>query len=146
MAVPGFLAPINDVTTDLDQPPVFFVTPPHTHSYDHARLGSLHRKFYGDLANVAIPWPPEESLSRIERLVKRRGWTVSGVDRPGLRIQAVAITRLMRFRDDVVIAVRPATPTSSIVAMRSKSRVGRGDLGTNARRIRVFLEALASGG
>ena len=52
---------------------------------------------------------------------------------------------LFGFKDDIAIRIRPApdaSPNRSIVDVRSKSRVGRGDLGTNARRIRAYLERL----
>ncbi len=48
---------------------------------------------------------------------------------------------MLRFKDDVLVEVRPH-PGGSEVAMRSKSRVGKGDLGANAKRIRAFLAAL----
>jgi uncharacterized protein (DUF1499 family) len=54
-------------------------------------------------------------------------------------IQAVATTRVFRFKDDVTIAVG----RNGVVNVRSRSRVGKGDLGANARRIREFQERLA---
>jgi uncharacterized protein (DUF1499 family) len=53
-------------------------------------------------------------------------------------IQAVATTRILRFKDDVTISVT----REGLVNVRSKSRIGKGDLGTNARRIRDFQSAL----
>jgi hypothetical protein len=41
-----------------------------------------------------------------------------------------------------VVEVRPRDDGGSTVAMRSKSRLGKGDLGANARRIRAFLADL----
>src|SRR3546814_20390161 len=43
--------------------------------------------------------------------------------------------------DEVVIRVAP-TETGAVVDLRSRSRIGRGDLGTNAARIRSFLDDL----
>ena len=54
-------------------------------------------------------------------------------------IQAVATTRVLRFKDDVTISVA----RDGQVSVRSKSRIGKGDLGTNARRIREFQAGLA---
>ncbi|MND03152.1 hypothetical protein D3C83_228380 [compost metagenome] len=62
-------------------------------------------------------------------------------DRAAGRVEAIATTTLLRFKDDVVVRVRDAAGGSR-VDVRSKSRVGVGDLGTNARRIRRFLSAL----
>ena len=55
------------------------------------------------------------------------------------QIQAVATTRIFRFKDDVTITVA----RDGVVNVRSRSRIGKGDLGTNARRIRHFQDALA---
>ena len=57
-------------------------------------------------------------------------------------LEVVATTRLMHFKDDVAVEVRPEG-TGSSVHMRSKSRVGKGDLGANAKRIRMFLSELS---
>jgi uncharacterized protein (DUF1499 family) len=55
-------------------------------------------------------------------------------------IQAVATTRIMRFKDDVTITVgRDGT-----VNVHSRSRIGKGDLGANARRIADFQARLQS--
>src|SRR3546814_2006150 len=56
-------------------------------------------------------------------------------------IEAVATTLLYGFEDEVVIRVAP-TETGAVVDLRSRSRIGRGDLGTNAARIRSFLDDL----
>ena len=57
------------------------------------------------------------------------------------RIEAVATTLLYGFEDEVVIRIAPAE-AGSVVDLRSRSRIGRGDLGANAARIRSFLEDL----
>ena len=68
-------------------------------------------------------------------------WEVVAVDREGLRIEAVATTSLLRFKDDIVIEVR-ASIEGAEVHMRSKSRVGRSDFGANAKRIESFFSKL----
>ena len=76
----------------------------------------------------------------------KRKWRVV-VDRPpqpGRRdgqIEAVARTPIMGFRDDVAIRVRPEDDGARI-DVRSASRYGRHDLGTNASRIRGLLEEI----
>jgi uncharacterized protein (DUF1499 family) len=54
-------------------------------------------------------------------------------------IQAVATTRVFRFKDDVTITVG----RDGLVNVHSRSRIGKGDLGANARRIRDFQAGLA---
>ena len=58
-------------------------------------------------------------------------------------LRAEARTRLLRFVDDVEFHKRPA---ERIIAMRSASRVGFSDLGTNRRRLESIRSALAEAG
>jgi uncharacterized protein (DUF1499 family) len=70
-------------------------------------------------------------------------WTLvgSGNGPGGHSIQAVSTTRLWRFNDDVTIKIHREGPWT-YVNVRSKSRIGKGDFGQNARNIRAFLEEL----
>lgn len=68
-------------------------------------------------------------------------WTVVKVDRTARTLAAEARTRLWRFTDDVTIRVEEQGG-GALVHMRSRSRVGKGDFGANADRIRRFLAAL----
>lgn len=75
-------------------------------------------------------------------VVREAGWEIVKADPGTGQIAAVATTRILRFRDDVDIHVQSTGQSGSRVDMRSRSRMGRGDLGANARRIRAFQEAL----
>lgn len=57
-------------------------------------------------------------------------------------IEAVATTRVFKFKDDLTITLMRRSDVT-VVNVRSKSRVGKGDMGTNARRIRAFQAELA---
>jgi len=58
-------------------------------------------------------------------------------------LRAVATTPVFRFKDDVTVTVsREANAT--VVNVRSKSRIGKGDLGANARRIHDFQQRLSA--
>ena len=73
------------------------------------------------------------------------GWEVTLADAAGLSLEAVATTPLLRFKDDVVVRVRPASKgPGAIVDVRSRSRLGQGDLGVNAARVRAFLKKVAA--
>ena len=61
------------------------------------------------------------------------------------RLEAYAESRIFHFIDDIVIRVRPAPGDGSILDLRSNSRVGQGDVGANAARIRAFRDALTEG-
>jgi uncharacterized protein (DUF1499 family) len=67
---------------------------------------------------------------------------VASVDPAGGTLLARETSTIFRFVDDVVVRVRPAAGGGSIVDVRSKSRVGRGDIGANAARIRRFAAEL----
>jgi hypothetical protein len=53
-------------------------------------------------------------------------------------IEAVARTPILGFRDDVVVRIRP-TGDGARIDVRSASRYGRHDLGTNASRVRNLV-------
>jgi uncharacterized protein (DUF1499 family) len=72
------------------------------------------------------------------------GWEIVSASPQELRIEATDTTLLFGFKDDVVIRITPQG-ARSIVDVRSLSRVGGSDLGTNAKRIRAFLRKLAAG-
>ncbi len=137
---------INDITTDREQPPSYWVRPPVHHVYNAVKFRALTEQVYGDLTNLELATPPEETYRRALDLVRARRWHIAGQDDAGRRVQAVATTPLLRFRDDVIVEVRPASAGGgSVVAMRSKSRLGRIDFGANAQRIRAFFADLARG-
>jgi len=67
------------------------------------------------------------------------GWAIVAADSAAGRIEATATTAWFGFKDDVVVRVAPEG-TGSRVDVRSVSRVGKSDVGANARRIREYLE------
>jgi uncharacterized protein (DUF1499 family) len=73
------------------------------------------------------------------------GWEVVEADPAGGRLEATDTTTWFGFKDDVVVRIRPADGGSR-VDVRSVSRTGRSDVGTNARRIRAYLRSLGAGG
>lgn len=72
----------------------------------------------------------------------RRGWRVRRADEGAGRLEAVCRTPVLRFRDDLVVWVTLDRDGLTRVDARSSSRVGVGDLGTNARRIRRLWRSL----
>ena len=76
-------------------------------------------------------------------IVSDLGWNVVASDKQSGRIEAVDTTFWFGFKDDVVVRLR-GTANSTRIDVRSKSRVGVGDVGTNARRVRELLRRLQS--
>ena len=66
------------------------------------------------------------------------GWEIVASDPKTLRIEATDTTLWFGFKDDVVVRLTPS-PTGSRIDVRSVSRVGKSDVGTNARRIKAYL-------
>lgn len=69
------------------------------------------------------------------------GWEIRTADSEALRIEAVVTTRLLRFKDDVALRIEP-NAAGATVYCSSRSRIGRGDLGANARHILDLYERL----
>jgi uncharacterized protein (DUF1499 family) len=140
--------PINDITTDLDNPPLFDkILPlragsPVAAAYHGPETAAAQRKGYPDLKPLVLAVPPAAAFARALDTASQMGWDLVAVDPATGRIEAVATTPWFGFKDDVVIRVG-ADPAGSRIDVRSVSRVGRGDLGVNARRIRRYLAQIA---
>ena len=101
------------------------------------------KKGYPDLGPLTFPAPPDRAFAAAEAAAQRLGWEIVAAAPAEGRLEATATTPWFGFKDDVVVRVTPAG-TGSRVDMRSKSRVGRSDLGANAKRIRGFLAELTA--
>jgi uncharacterized protein (DUF1499 family) len=144
----GDVPAIHDITTNLSNPPAFrslTLRPDNLAGVGTvAEWQRLHTTAYGDLQPLTIAVPPAEVLAKAERLARARGWTIASVDRAAGQIEATDSVSYIRFYDDIAIRVTPGSDgATSIVDMRSVSRIGVSDLGVNARRIRAFLDDLA---
>lgn len=140
--------PIQDLTTDLDNPPVFVaIVPLRTDAENSLERAPLlttqQREAYPDLAPVTISLPPDRVFNRALDLVQRLGWETAGSEPSTGRIEATDTSTWFGFKDDVVVRVTP-WGAGSRVDVRTVSRLRRNDGGEGARRIRAFLEALQS--
>lgn len=130
--------PINDITTDTENPPRYMT---QSRPYPGAEFARQQRAAYPDLLSVLMPAPPAAAFKKAVAAAESMGWEVVGVDAAAGTIEAVDTTKFFGFKDDIAIRVT-ATADGSKVDIRSKSRVGRGDVGTNAQRIRAYAERL----
>ena len=144
-ARPGADLPrINDITTDLADPPAF-ASDPAGEGRDMAYPADFVpqvKAAYPDLAPIRVSSDTMQTLTRAEETARSLGWEVVAVDQAAGTLIARETSKLFRFVDDVLVRVRPADGGGAIVDVRSKSRVGQGDLGANAARIRRFAEQL----
>ncbi len=132
---------INDVSTDPDDPPEFVVSPPGRYTGYPGRNARIQREAYADLASAEADVPFDRAWDAVGEAMLDLGWEEVGEDRDSGRRQALDRTGVFRFVDDIVVRVRPVD-SGFRVDVRSRSRVGRGDLGVNARRIRTFVARL----
>ena len=140
--------PIHDITTDLENPPTFeAVTPLRANAPNGlerpAELTEQQRQGYRNLAPITLPSPVDQVFDRALAAAQEAGWRIVTADKGSGRIEATATTRWFGFQDDIVIRLTP-WGSGTRVDMRSVSRVGRSDVGTNARRIRRYLDTLQS--
>ncbi|GJG89002.1 hypothetical protein tb265_41830 [Gemmatimonadetes bacterium T265] len=141
--------PIHDITTDTQDPPPFVAVLPlragalNPAAYGGDSVAALQHKGYPDLHPVDLAVPPGAAYARALAAARAMGWEIVAADSAAGRVEATATTRWFGFKDDVVVRVRPAG-AGSRVDVRSVSRVGGSDIGTNAARIRAYLARLAA--
>ncbi len=140
---------IHDITTDTRNPPHFVaVVPlrsgaPNPVDYDPANAAKQQRG-YPDIAPLVLAnIPPAQSFARAEHAARALGWSIVSAAPQQGRLEATDSTPLLGFKDDIVVRIRAdGTGQGSVVDVRSVSRVGLSDIGTNAKRIRAFLREL----
>ncbi|HXO20106.1 MAG TPA: DUF1499 domain-containing protein [Thermoanaerobaculia bacterium] len=142
---------IHDISTDLSDPPSFVaILPlragaPNPATYGGPEVAAAQRAAYPDVQPLQLDTPPAAAFARALAAARAMGWDVVAADPAAGRIEATATTLWFGFKDDVVVRVKPAG-TGSRVDVRSVSRVGKSDVGTNAKRIRAYLAKVAAGG
>jgi uncharacterized protein (DUF1499 family) len=145
------LPAIHDITTDAENPPAFSaVVPlrrgaPNGVGYEGAAVADQQRRAYPDIQPVVLAVPANQAFDRALEAAREMGWSIVDANPAHGRIEATATTFWFGFKDDVVVRVS-ATDSGSRIDVRSLSRVGRSDIGTNARRVRCYLAKLSAGG
>ncbi len=148
---------IHDISTDLADPPTFQKLSLRSDNLDDIpndddmtglsplqRWTRLHQEAYPTIRSVRVDMKVAAVITKAERLAKDRGWDIA-ISTPELgRLEATDTTAIFRFKDDVVLRVKPTQDgDASIIDMRSVSRVGQSDLGANAQRVESFLADLS---
>lgn len=141
--------PIHDITTDTADPPPFVAALPlraaanamNPPEYGGAEVAAQQHQAFPDIQPLVMNMPPQQAVERVLDEVREFGWDISAAEPAEGRIEAVDTTLFFGFKDDVVIRLRPVEGGTR-VDVRSTSRVGLGDAGTNAKRIRRLLAAL----
>lgn len=151
--------PIHDISTDIEHAPEFValldqrqdaVNPP---DYDGPNLVKwngktyttiqLQKKYYGDIHTIGQLTTPEKLFNRALAAAKALDWTIVAVAPDEGRIEATDTSFFFGFTDDIVIRIKPSGMGARL-DIRSKSRVGDADGGSNAAHIRDYVKQLAN--
>ena len=138
-------SPIHDVSTDRDNPPQFVAVLPlraaakaaNSTDYD-AKTAELQKETYPDIGPLHLDVPPAQAFDRAQNAAREMKWDVIITDPKQGRIEATATTFWFGFKDDIVVRIA-ADGTGSRVDVRSLSRIGKSDVGANAKRVREYL-------
>lgn len=133
--------PINDISTDTEDPPVFWFTATPTDYPSGNAAPQISAYPHVKPLEVALSF--DEAFELALELVEERGWEVLSADPDESQIEAIATSKLFGFQDEVAVRVTEIE-TGVRIDLRSRSRLGKIDRGANAKRITAFLADLQS--
>ncbi|MBJ6750319.1 DUF1499 domain-containing protein [Geomonas anaerohicana] len=138
---------IHDISTDLNNPPRFVAISTLRRAgvrYGGIDVATQQMKAYPELKTMVMAVPANEAYKIALLTARDLGWDIVA-ERPAEgTIEATDMTRWFGFKDDIVIRIVPAGDRS-LLDIRSVSRVGISDVGTNAKRVRAFMAKIAPG-
>ena len=112
--------------------------PPQYAGNESARL---QLEAYPDIETIVLLNPRGFVFEQALTVAEDMGWEIVASNADEGRIEATATTPWVGFKDDVVVRIQAKVPEIR-VDLRSKSRLGRGDMGVNAKRVRAFRDRL----
>ncbi|MEX2600291.1 MAG: DUF1499 domain-containing protein [Balneolaceae bacterium] len=139
--------PIHDISTDLENPPEFVAMvrlradAPNPPEYAGEETAVAQREAYPDIQPLYLNADLQDVMDQAVLLLLNREWDLVAINRNEGRIEATEKLAWFGFKDDVVLRFMESDQGTR-VDMRSKSRIGRGDVGVNADRIEKFLTDL----
>lgn len=139
--------PIHDISTDTLNPPDFVAirplrsNSPNPTVYDVKENAEATRQAYPDVKTLFLDLPYDRVFNACREVIDLLGWELVSADKDAGRLEATDTTRWFGFKDDVVVRIA-SRGDQTVVDLRSTSRVGKSDVGTNAKRIRKFRDKL----
>lgn len=141
--------PIHDITTDTENPPAFVAILPlreaahasNPATYGGPEIARQQQTAYPNIKPAHFNALPAQVFEAALATAKDQGWDIVAAVPDEGRIETTATTFWFHFKDDVVIRIAPDGQGTRL-DIRSESRVGRNDVGANARRIAQYLAAL----
>ncbi|MEO8164243.1 MAG: DUF1499 domain-containing protein [Betaproteobacteria bacterium] len=140
---------IHDISTDTTNPPEFIAAArlrkptDHPLTYDGQEVADLQHKAYPDLVSLMTGAPSDKVFEAAKAAIASMGMQLVEAAPAQGRIEATQTSLLYGFTDDMVVRITPVAEGTKI-DVRSKSRVGRSDVGQNAKRIRTFLHKMTA--
>lgn len=147
MSKASTVPPIHDITTDVTNPPAFVaIAPlregaPNDINYAGGEITKQQLEAYPEIKTQLLPQPVNEVYAGAQKAIDALGWEPVMDGALPNTLEATDTTTWFGFKDDVVIRLT-AKGDNTLVDVRSKSRVGKSDLGKNAERINTFLAEL----
>ena len=140
--------PIHNISTDVANPPAFdkisaLRAPSHNPLEYSSAVAQKQQQHYGHIQPLVLNAKPLQVFDSALTIVDQLGWQLQSQNAKTTVIEASVSSGLFGFVDDVVIRIQ-AKGDGSKVDMRSVSRVGQSDFGTNAKRIERFLALIAA--
>jgi uncharacterized protein (DUF1499 family) len=143
---------IHDITTDMENPPQFKaimslrINAENPAAYGGPETAAQQMSAFPDIKPLMLSASPASAFDRALLTAKKMGWQIVDSNPREGRIEAMATTFWFGFKDDIVVRVTPWQQGRSRVDIRSTSRVGLSDIGTNAGRVRSFLQKMSEAG
>jgi uncharacterized protein (DUF1499 family) len=140
--------PIHDITTDFDNPPQYVriatvrKKTDHPVAYAGAEAAAQQKKGYPDIGPIVLKAPPDKVFDAARVVLQAMGLEIIDAEPIQGRIEATDRSLLFGFEDDMVVRIVAGSDGTTRVDVRSKSRVGRSDIGINATRVREFGKGL----
>jgi len=142
--------PIHDITTDIENPPDFIAlvpiraNAPNETIYPGGKTAKLQRENYPDIKPLYLDVSKEEAFNRALAAAKKMSWwKIQATDSSSGHIEATSTIPWFGFKDDIVVRVTADnTSGKSRIDVRSVSRLGKSDIGENARRIHKYMDEI----
>ncbi len=135
---------IHNISTDTVNPPAFDKVVAlrseynNPLEYDVTKLAEIQSKAYPNVKTLMTDLSVAEAHAKAETVVKSMGLELVNSDAEAGIIEATETTTIWGFKDDIVVRIAEKGGETA-VDLRSVSRIGRSDLGANAKRIEKFL-------
>jgi uncharacterized protein (DUF1499 family) len=138
---------IHEISTDTATPPAFVAILPlrkdaiNPSEYGGPEVAKKQLKAFPDIKTIHLKFSEEKAFKKSVEAVQTLKWKIVDQNKEDGRIESFDTTFWFGFIEDVVIRIK-AEDQGSKVDIRSLSRVGGGDLGTNANRVRKFIKLM----